>query len=249
MLTRILTSTLCALLLAGAVQAQTTVFDSLTNRTSTSIPTAANTFMGQVFSVASPGSFLLSSFQVAIVNGTGTNFASTTTFRLRTQFYGAANTGASPVFSSPVGSTISVNFTNFAWTSGTFTTLTVNLGTPLLIPSTPTTNLGVVFNLQADTGAGFVSQDNLTVAVRGGGTNPAPLIGAFTGYTSPNYGYLRNASGRTDFNFDSTDARSIGVNSGLAFRLIAAAPEPSTLALSLLGVASAGRLLRRRRQG
>jgi hypothetical protein len=94
------------------------------------------------------------------------------------------------------------------------------------------TTHGIAVNWQSDAGGTgtFIDDTNLTAALRVSGSSNI-LPGA---NTSPNSGYYRNASGETDLNFQSSDARTLSgvTNGGLVFRLTAAevaVPEPGTM--------------------
>lgn len=115
-------------------------------------------------------------------------------------------------------------------------------------------NIGLGINYQADSGAGAVSSDELTSALRFG----APRAVGTSDFNEPFGGFLRDGRDglpqRADFNFDQNDGSDLSSqnrqNAGLAFRLYTAVavPEPSTMLLACSGMlALAGVVVRRRR--
>ncbi len=87
-----------------------------------------------------------------------------------------------------------------------------NLGVPVTLTGGNGTAWGWAQNFQGDIGAGFTDQPDLTSLITSNGAGTWESGQILTG-TSPAFGYYRNASGRTDFNFASTDARSLsGLN-------------------------------------
>jgi len=165
---------------------------------------------------------------------------------LRVQLWNDVNTNSSPVFSNPASAVQTFDigaqnlFNNLYPFSFTFST-------PILLSST--TNVGITLNWQGDTGSGLTSTDNLTSALRFN----APFAVGSPALSPPNYGYYRNASGGTDFNFLPSDMRTIGgPNSAIALVLytdtdLPIVPEPSAVVLMVLGaIAMAFMSVRRR---
>ncbi|MFL6531618.1 MAG: PEP-CTERM sorting domain-containing protein, partial [Chthoniobacterales bacterium] len=160
--------------------------------------------------------------------------------RVRLQLWGSfdpAATGTANAFSNPLGGGPSV-FTlgPVSSTGNTVFLLTLNLPVAITLPSTM--NLGITFNFQSSTdGVTYVDETNLATAMRPvGASGPIPVGQNVT--TGGNQ-YYRNASGRTDFNFNASDARTLGgtqATDGLAFKLTAAVPEPSTWVMMIGGM-------------
>ncbi len=133
----------------------------------------------------------------------------------------------------------------------------IDLSTPFLFNDVNIN--GIAVNYTGDTGSGLSSSDTLTSTLRVG---PAPARGTRgLNLSSTGGGFLRNVSGRTDFNFNQTDARTITIgpvgntfsgNSGLAMRLytnVTVVPEANTLGLIALGIGvPLASLIRRRRK-
>ncbi|MBL8889185.1 MAG: hypothetical protein JNL67_04355 [Planctomycetaceae bacterium] len=222
------------------------VFDTLSNATGVSAaPNSGNTFMGQMFNLGGT-SRAINEFTIAVANTSGAAL-NLTAMQGRIQLYDTLTPTGANAFADPLGGLSVVNVTPFVFANNTAVSVTFSLATPIVIADGTG---GIVINWLADTGSGLNSIAGLTTAIRGGGTNPGPAVGSFVG-TGPNFGYFRNASGRTDFNFNGTtpgpsDFRNVGVNSGLAIS-ISAVPEPSSI--TMLSAAGLGMLccyLRRR---
>lgn len=198
------------------------VFDSITNVTAYNIPSATRTFIGEAFNVqtgTTNQAVAFGKFDTLLASAAAVNY---TNVRLNVVFWGVANTAATPVFSTPLGS-YAYDLGPLSAAANTVYNLNqVVLPTPIPI-AVNTTNLGITFNYQGDTGTGLANTDNLTTTVR---FTTAVAVGSTTFN-----GYFRNASGRTDFNFASTDARNIGANSAIALRLYSAVPTAAGVAL------------------
>ena len=205
------------------------IYDSQTGATISFTSSTPHTFMGQGFTVADPGGPVeITSMSIVLVAATAVNYAAT---RINVEFWDTFNSASSPVFSNPLGveSFTTAPITTVGPTGFTFT---LTFGTP--IPLTGLTNHGIAVNWQSDAGGTgtFIDDTNLTAALRiSGSANISPGANNNTGS-----GYYRNASGETDFNFQSSDARTLGgvTNGGLVFKLTAAdvsVPEPGTLLL------------------
>jgi len=203
------------------------VYDSETGAALGFTGSTPRTFMGQGFTVADPGGPVeITSMSLVLVAATAVNFAAT---RINVEFWDNFNSASSPVFSNPLG--VNSFSTGPIITAGaTAFTFILTFGSP--IPLTGLTNHGIAVNWQSDAGGTgtFIDDTNLTAALRVSGSSNI-LPGA---NTSPNSGYYRNASGETDLNFQSSDARTLSgvTNGGLVFRLTAAevaVPEPGTM--------------------
>jgi subtilisin-like proprotein convertase family protein len=130
----------------------------------------------------------------------------------RIQFWNTYNQAATPVFTNPSGPLISVDLGPLNLTANTFTAIPVTLATPLTLPGGPGTNWGFAQNFQGNTGTGLMDTTNLTSLITAH-SNGLYSTGQITTGTAPAFGYYRNASARVDFNFDSTDARTLaGLN-------------------------------------
>jgi hypothetical protein len=170
---------------------------------------------------------------------------------INVQFWDSYDANASPVFSSAAGAVQSFTTGPIVTTGAAAYTVTLTFATPVSL--TGLTGHGLAINWQSDaagTGA-FINNTNLTTALRGSGSANIS-IGA---NLNPGSGYYRNASGTTNFNYLSSDARSLtGVtNGGLVFSLTgdyaAAVPEPTSAALFLLGLLGTAGLIAHRRRG
>jgi hypothetical protein len=130
----------------------------------------------------------------------------------RIQFWNTYNQAATPVFTNASGPLITVDLGPLNLTANTFTAIPVTLATPLVLPGGPGTNWGWAQNFQGNTGAGLADTTNLTSLITAH-SNGLYSTGQITTGTAPAFGYYRNASARVDFNFDSTDARTLaGLN-------------------------------------
>jgi hypothetical protein len=198
------------------------------------------TFMGQGFSLGDGGSSpQITSMNIVMVAGAALNYVDT---QIRVQFWDVFSSATSPVFSNPVGGVQTLATGPISTGTATAYTFTLNFPTPIAL--TGLTGHGLTVNWQGDpTGTGtFANDNNLTAGLRTAGSADI-VVGT---NTNPSSGYYRNASGGTDFNFLSTDSRTLSgvTNGGLVFDLTVV-PEPSALVLS--GLAGLALLARRRR--
>jgi hypothetical protein len=130
----------------------------------------------------------------------------------RIQFWNNHNQAATPVFTNPSGALITVDLGPQNLTANTFTAIPVTLATPLVLPGGPGRNWGFAQNFQGNTGAGLGDTNNLTSMITAH-SNGLYATGQITTGTAPAFGYFRNASSRVDFNFASTDSRTLqGLN-------------------------------------
>lgn len=269
-----------SLLLCGspARAQQTAVFDSLTGLDPSILGnirfpggTAPRSYLGQAVEIdLIPGGGVPQITAIEFYVGyTGADAIDFTSVEARIQFWDGysdppSNADTNLVFSDPIGGPINValgpiSFPALGSEARPARNFRFDLPTPITLTDT---FFGVAFNIQGVTASGPLADPNsLLVAIRGGsdiaplipGDQPAPPFAAGrVPRTAPNFGYFRNVSGRTDFNFQSNDARQIGPNSAIAMRLFTgtavAVPESSTLTLAGFSLfVAVGAVLRRRR--
>lgn len=240
-----------ATVLGGAsASAQVTIYDAVSDQSSfTTTGSSPRTYMGQAFNVSGAAGSMpqVTSATVGMFVSGAQTFANV---QLRLQIWGtfnAAATGAADAFSNPVGGPSTFLLGPISTTGNSVFLFTLNFATPITLPSTM--NLGITFNFQTSTdGVTFADNTNVVTAMRIVGAPPIPVGQNIThgGNT-----FYRNASGRTDFNFNANDARNITnmtqSNNGLAFSL-RAIPEPSTWLLLLGGAGALVGLQRFRRK-
>jgi hypothetical protein len=236
----VLFAALAALASASQCFAQApTVFDTIHGSTGADIAPAPHTFMGQDFNLLNNVGGPPVSVSWLIIDLESLAAVSYKDVALRVQFWNTASgatSGTSPAFSNPIGGPIVLNLGPQNFGAQLYDAIEMQFPTPIILPSVNA--LGVVFNWEGDTGAGLVSDTNLTTAV----TTTASSTGLGL--------YYRNVSGETDFNFPGSDARQIGPNSTLEFALLGqAVPEPGSLLLCGLVAAGSARCWRRRRTG
>ena len=232
---RFLVSFVLSIVLFPAAQAGPLVFDTISGNPTLAVGGTPRTYMGQDFTAADPGGPLLIERVVVLMGSLTTqNYAN---IRASVQLWDTFD--LNPVYATPAGAVQQFDLgpmsllANFAYD--------VDLTFAAPIPLTGVANHGIAFNFKGDTGFGLADTNNLTAVVR---YNAPIAIGSNPSGT----GYWRNASGRTDFNFDFTDFRFFepGV-SALAVQIYAAGvPEPATLPLVLGALAVFGLSLRRK---
>jgi len=226
-------------LAASSASAAFLGYDGITGAALGFTGSTPRTYMGQGFEVADPGTApQITSMRVVLVTAAAVNYANTA---IRVQFWDNYNSGASPVFSNAIGGPQVFTTGPLSNTGATAYTFTLNFASP--IPLTGLTGHGVTVNWQSDAqGLGtFVDDTNLTTGLRTTGSANIP-VGV---NLNPGSGYYRNASGQTDFNFQSSDSRSLSgvTNGGLLFDLTLV-PEPCTVILTIVG----GLIVSRRRK-
>jgi len=217
------------------------IYDGISDLTSfTTTTSVPHTYMGQAFNVSNAAGPTpqVTSAQVGMFVIGAQSFANV---RVRLQLWGTfdpAATGATDAFSNALGAPLVFTLGPISTAGNGVFVFTLNFGTGITLPST--TNLGITFNFQTSSdGINFVDNTNVATAMRAPvGTMPIPIG---QNITSGGNAYYRNASGRTDFNFNANDGRVIAgqtqATDGLAFSLTAV-PEPSSWLL-LLGGAGA----------
>lgn len=210
-------STLVGALVMGAVgaQAQFVGYDGVTGAVLTFTSSQPRTYMGQAFDIADPGtSPQVTSMHLVLVTATAVNYPNT---RIRVQFWNTYNGAVSPVFAVPAGGVQAFTTGPFSSTGAAAYNFTLNFATPISL--TGLTGHGISVSWQSDPSgtSTFVDDANLTSALRTTGSANISL-----GVNeNPGSGYYRNASGETDLNFASGDARTLSgvVNGGLVFDL------------------------------
>src|SRR5207253_3219020 len=121
--------------------------------------------------------------------------------------YVAANT---PVFTNQAAF-FDVDIGPLTTAANSFYTVQVTVLTPYpFLVGGAGTQWGFAQNFQGNTGGGLMDDSNLTSTITYNHTGGVYPAGQVTVGTAPVYGYYRNASARTDFNFASTDARNLG---------------------------------------
>jgi len=241
--TRMAAALIC-LMAAGTSRGDVVVFDAVSSPTLQGSPagTPGRSFLGQAFNAADPGVPLaISGFNMIFYSNVTATYND---LRLNVQFYNSFDsTAAGGVFSNPAGSVQTFDLGSGTLPQGFYNfTSTVPFATPIAL-SGGLNGHGVVFNFQVDTGNGLVNTDDVTTAIR---TDTNPLTVGSIPLPGPNFGYYRNASGRTDFNFNPGDRRMPGPNSALAIQLYAV-PEPGSMILLAVGAVILPALRARRR--
>jgi hypothetical protein len=246
----VLLAALAALVSVSSVSAQPVVYDAITGSPLTFTGSTPRTYMGQGFDVADlgvgpTGTEYVTKMNVVLVTGAAVNYQNT---RIRVQFWDNYNAANNPVFGTANGGTQVFTTGPFSTTGVAAFNFTLTFAAP--IPMNGLTNHGIGINWQSDAaGTGtFIDDTNLTTALRA--TTTVPLTSGQNDNPSSagaGPGYYRNASGETDLNFQSSDARTIAGVSGLVFSMQATVPEPGSLALCGLGLAGLPAWIRRRR--
>ena len=196
-------SALIVLATTTSMRAQSVVYDGRSGAVVDYTTAAPRTFMGQAFDIADPGGPpAIASIHLAVIAATAVNYSNT---MLRVQLWDTFNATNSPVFSNPVGSLQDLITGPISASGAAYWTFTLNFTAPIAL--TGLTGHGLTVNWLSDpTGTGtFALDTNLTAALRGSGSanvNPGTN-------SNPSSGYYRNASGETDFNFQSTDSRTL----------------------------------------
>lgn len=198
------------------------LFDSFSAATSFGIPNVTRTFIGFPFNTINPNEpLLISKATVYLASATAVSY---TNIQVRVQFWNDWNGTTNPVFSNAAGGIQVADLGAFTTAASSFYTIPLTFASP--IPFADFVNNGYAVNFQGDTGSGLASTDDLTT-VAGYGASPfavgtTPIVNA--------YGY-RNASGLTNFNFNSTDARTFTQpNQGIALQLFGNFTSPTATA-------------------
>jgi hypothetical protein len=184
-----------------------TLYDSFTITTNYTTTTGSpRTFMGTGYNNAPTGGPIeITKVTVYLASGSAVDQTFSNGVRVNFNFWEDYNPAVTPVFSNSVGNFSADVPALTSIVASTFYPIDITLNPPVVFAND--TNNGFAVNYQGNNGAGFASADGLTSLVSINGT--APVIGS-SPLTPPNYFWYRNASGRTDFNFASTDSRSFG---------------------------------------
>lgn len=236
----------------------TTILDTVTNASNfTFTGSTPRTYMGDGFtntSLNANSRIAVTDISVFLVSATAQTY---TDVLARIQFYNSYDPNALSVFSNPAGPLLTIDLGMQTFAANTIYQFNITLPTPTSI-TLMGNNFGFAQNFQGSTVIGVAPADttNLTslITYNTGATGFA--AGQITTGGAPNYGYYRNASGRTDFNFignsGTTDQRSLGfANQGIGIIIngtITQVPEPSTYAMMAGGVAMLGAMMRFRRR-
>jgi hypothetical protein len=236
-------SVLVALLLftAGRASAQTTLLDTFSLAETLTLTTSTpRTYMGNSFTnnslPAGTTGFQISDLTIYMASGAAASYSDIVA---RLQFWNSYNANGASVFSNAAGA-FTIDLGALTTAANTFYTIDVTLATPITLTGGAGTNWGFVQNFQGNTGGGLVDNTNLTSLITASTTGYA--AGTVTNGSAPAFGYYRNASGRTDFNFSSTDSRTLAGLNNQAIAIIingAPIPEPSSTMLLLAGGAVA----------
>lgn len=217
--------------------AEVLVLDTVTNAPVLACTgSSPRSYMGDPFDAANPGGPMqISTIEFYMVSTDAQTFSDG--LCLRIQFWENFDGASNPVFSTPVGGVrvltvpgpISLNANAYYIITGT-------LSTPLTFANL--TNNGFAINYQGNNGSGCADTNDLTSAIRYvEEPSEVPIAVGSIPLTAPELGYYRNASGLTNFNFNSSDLRSVsGTNSNaVAIKLYATLPySPSTECFSYL---------------
>lgn len=199
--------------------AETLVVDFTSAITEGNVTAATpRTYMGQAFNAANPGGALkITRIELVMASLAAVNY---TDIIVNVQLWDSYNAASTPVFAGPTGGVLS--FSSGPFNAAADTLYFISLPLPVPVSLSSLTNKGIVVNYRGNTGSGYSSTDNLTSGLRGGAAPPY-AIGSVPQLAAPEFGYYRNASGRTDFNFNSTDARALNgvVNNGLLIKIFA----------------------------
>lgn len=241
---------LAALAIIGAAQADTLLFDNVSNYRNavsgagaSSTGSTPNTFMGGACNLIS-GADSITGFDLFPVNLSGTNF---TGLKINIFVWGTVNTSGTVNATTPAFSNLLGSYT--ATTTGTYdsgfyfpfetgdpgATPGFTLGSALTISST---QIGITFNYQGTTDGVTYNNVNSLTSLITYGTIASVGSNVFDGY-------YRNANSETDGNFTSA-LRSFGqTNQSVGVRVFGTAvPEPASMTILGLGALA---LIRRRR--
>lgn len=174
------------------------IYDSTgTNFTVTS--STPRTYIGGAANIVGAGPQVdITSLDVFMVSTAATSY---TNVRVRVQLWDTYTEGSSPVFSNAAGALITSDLGAITTAANSVYTITLNLAAPLRLNSLNAKGFAV--NFQSDTGSGLADDTTLLNAMTYGSVQPVGTSAVNSGN-----GFYRNASNRTDFNFNSTDLRT-----------------------------------------
>ncbi len=239
--------------IASVAQADFMAYDILANVSPASLlgigPNSGNTFVGDIFQFDASAGLTISGFDIIFGNLSGSTIPTGTQLRLNFWIWDNINPSTVPTDPLFVGAplfngTVNVGALASPLTNGSILGVEGNgIDTPGIdlssLPGggvTASDNIvGMTFNWQANVGPGgaFVNVPGLSTII----TDALPFFGGATS------AYFRNASGRTDGNFNNNDARlafGVGTNNNLAINVFTV-PTPGALALLGLGGLAAAR--------
>ncbi len=220
----------------AAPQANILVLDTVTSAPSlTTSGSTPRSYMGDPFNAANPGG-ALEITQVVFYMASTANQTYSNGLCLRIRFWDSYNSAASPVFSNAVGTVRTLTVPGpVSLAANGYYVITGTFSTPLTFADLA--NNGFVLNYQGDDGSGCADMDTLTSIIRYvDEPDEAPIAVGGIPLSPPDLGYYRNASGRTDFNFDATDLRTLSAtnSNAIAIKLYARAPRQSLVYLPMV---------------
>ena len=179
------------------------------------------TYMGEPIVLANAGTpQVLTGAQVHFVSTTGVAWQEV---RIRMHFWDFLNGGFDPLFIDPVGEPQVTSLGARQFITNFYYTATLAFATPIVF--TTTGPHGFTINFQGQRNGVLADTEELNPCVRF--TTPFAVGSIFL--EAPSYGYYRNASGLTDFNFLQSDWRSTTNDySALMIRLYARGPLTPT---------------------
>jgi len=218
------------------------LLDSFTHGdTTTFTGSTPRTYMGDCFTnntlPAGTTAFKVTGLTFYFVVGAAATF---TNVRSRIQLWNTCTAANTPVFTNPAGAVIVTDLGPITATGASFFTVNLTLPAPITLTGGSGTNWGFSQNFQGDVGGGPVDNTNLTSLIVASTTGTPYVAGTITTGADPVFGYYRNAGGRTDLNFDSTDARSLA---GLDHEGVAIKINGVSNAVTAAGVTVGGRVV------
>lgn len=124
----------------------------------------------------------------------------------RIQLWNTYNGPVDPVFSNP-GPLVTASLGPQSFFAGSKNRFSITLPSPITLTGGPSTNWwGVTVNFQGNTGSGLKDTNDLAPVIASRSSSGGYAVGQITSPgVSPTYGFYKNRSGRTDFNFNPND--------------------------------------------